>query len=201
MPDQDPNPSDSQTDPLSEGLRTWAAAWSRVAREMSGFAAAEDLTSAWFKSLESLGTLSSQSRSSSSRADDHDPLTPLVHLYLESAGSALRYCGRYTESWSRYFERLAGRVSNLSEEDLTNDSARLLVDEARAMVRELGDFATQEARLMSLEMERISLRLGEMLGESQPGQEQPAAQPKEPSAKETARTKPKRRRYVKSKDG
>jgi len=85
----------------------------------------------------------------------------LGQTWMVAASSGLRYLARLAQL---YGERQAGLWPALMSGGLSRDERRVMIDELRAYVRDLGDVSLQEARLLQSELERLSHELAAGVG-------------------------------------
>jgi hypothetical protein len=95
---------------------------------------------------------------SSDIPQDRDLSSLMMQTWLICATSALRYWRDLTDVYARYQPALSRSAAPRSTpQPLTPDSEdRVLADEVRACLREIGDVAMREARRLQTELERIS---------------------------------------------
>ena len=88
--------------------------------------------------------------------------------WMVAASSGLRYLARLAQM---YGERQAGLWRALMSGGLSLDERRVMIDELRAYVRDLGEVSLQEARLLQSELERLSHGLTAGVGPDAAGAE------------------------------
>jgi len=81
----------------------------------------------------------------------------LSQAYLIAAASGLRYWRRLAESYDAHQSAALRSLPALAADaGLSEQERRVLVDEFRAYLREMGDIASQEARLFQAQLERLA---------------------------------------------
>ena len=93
----------------------------------------------------------------------------LAQAYLASVGSATRYAGTLAELFVRYEASLVRAATGRSA--ASPAECRVLADELRAFLREIGDAATREARRLEHDLAKVGELIAQATDKATPSPE------------------------------
>jgi hypothetical protein len=154
---EDADGGDPQADDgLSEFARALTSACALGSAILSGMAGQPEMTRAaavFAPLIEPIRRAGGAATDASMAQDGVDIAGFLGQTWMVATTSGLRYWGRLAQM---YGEHQAGVLRALMSGGLSEDERRVMIDELRAYVRDLGDVSLQEARALQSELERLS---------------------------------------------
>jgi hypothetical protein len=147
-------------DPMAQFIDSVVTAWGQGLQALTRFASrGQDGTdAAMAKPLE----VGATAEAAWAQAFDLSPA--LAQAYLASVGSATRYAGTLAELFVRYEASLMRAATDRATGRSAASPAecRVLADELRAFLREIGDAATREARRLEYDLAKV----GELIAQA-----------------------------------
>jgi hypothetical protein len=162
-------PGDGPSDPVSSFLGVLTALWGKGLSALHPIAEGGESFGAMFPGAGRPGASADASPGAVAQLADMSPA--IAQAGMVAAASTLRYWRALAELQARYQSSLMQAVADRGTGQAAAASpadSRVLADELRAFLREVGDAAMQEARRLQHELEQVSESIAQVADQVTP---------------------------------